>query len=267
MQTSLSKDEIKSKWERDNPPSESEIQTQEYQEQKKKVDEQQPQFLHGVPFMAPEPGVTTRSDITGEEVNIEWAEVIHKHVRASDNIDVGDVERVGNEFIVVRQGVAKIHHYYVPKACISNYDGSSLYLNVSSDFIRAKFERDTEPTSEEIQTLVREAVTKAEEQKRLDASNKKEKGNLNDTSASKDEEDPLTSYREKEPMTPAKIKEHEPTAVKREMTEKIVEPGQQGSSNPEHAKEIARRSGMAKGTAGAAETGSEYEQGSAGSNK
>ena len=80
-------------------------------------------------------------------------------------------------------------------------------------------------------------------------------------------DDPLTSYREKEPMTPAKIKEHEPTAVKREMTEKIVEPGQQGSSNPEQAKEIARRSGMAKGTAGAAETGSEYEQGSAGSNK
>ena len=63
-------------------------------------------------------------------------------------------------------------------------------------------------------------------------------------------------------MTPAKIKEHEPTAVKREMTEKITEPGQQGSTDPEQAKEIARRSGMAKGTAGAAETRSEYEQGS-----
>ena len=233
LQTSLSKDEIKSKWERDSPPSEFEIQTQEYQEQKKKVDEQQPQFLHGVPFMAPEPGVSTRSDITGEEVNIEWAEVIHKHVRASDNIDVGDVERVGNEFIVVRQGVAKIHHYYIPKACISNYDGSSLYLNVPSDFVRAKFERDTEPTSEEIQTLVREAGTRAEEQKRRDTSNKKEKGNLKDTNAGKDEEDPLTSYREKEPMTPAKIKEHEPTAVKREMTEKIVERGQTGTNNEE----------------------------------
>jgi hypothetical protein len=33
-------------------------------------------------------------------------------------------------------------------------------------------------------------------------------------------------------MTPAKIKEHEPTAVKREMSEKIVEPGQVGP-NPE----------------------------------
>jgi hypothetical protein len=66
-------------------------------------------------------------------------------------------------------------------------------------------------------------------------------------------EDPLTQYREKEAMTPAKEKEHEPTAVKREMTEKITEPGQTGTS-PE-------------GTAGADETGSEYEQGAAGANK
>ena len=79
-------------------------------------------------------------------------------------------------------------------------------------------------------------------------------------------DDPLTSYRDKEPMTPAKIKEHEPTAVKREMTERITEGGQTGT-NPEEAAEIARKKGMAKGTAGAAETGSEYEQGAAGSNK
>ncbi|HEX5978592.1 MAG TPA: hypothetical protein VFY68_15015 [Nitrososphaeraceae archaeon] len=79
-------------------------------------------------------------------------------------------------------------------------------------------------------------------------------------------DDPLTSYREKEPMTPAKIKEHEPTAVKREMTEKITDPGKTGV-NPQEAAETARRKGMAKGTAGAGETGSKYEQGAAGSNK
>src|SRR5919205_1173948 len=76
-------------------------------------------------------------------------------------------------------------------------------------------------------------------------------------------DDPLTEYREKEPMTPAKIKEHEPTAVKREMTEHIVESGKE-VPNPEAAQERARRSGMAKGTAGSAETGTEYEQGAAG---
>jgi hypothetical protein len=79
-------------------------------------------------------------------------------------------------------------------------------------------------------------------------------------------DDPLTEYREKEPMTPAKIKEHEPTAVKREMSERISEPGQTTQSSQDAA-EKARRSGMTKGTAGAADTGSEYEQGAAGSNK
>ena len=81
-------------------------------------------------------------------------------------------------------------------------------------------------------------------------------------------EDPLTEYREKEAMTPAKIKEHEPTAVKRDPSDqKIAEPGQQGGTSTEEATEKARRSGMTKGTAGAGETGSEYEQGAAGSNK
>jgi hypothetical protein len=79
-------------------------------------------------------------------------------------------------------------------------------------------------------------------------------------------DDPLTGYRAKEPMTPAKIKEHEPTAVKRELSEKISESGQTGTSSQEAA-EKARRSGMTKGTAGAADTGSEYEQGAAGANK
>jgi hypothetical protein len=59
------------------------------------------------------------------------------------------------------------------------------------------------------------------------------------------QEDPLTSYREKEPMTPAKIKEHEPTAVKREMSEKITEPGQTGTDSQDAA-EIARKKGMDK---------------------
>ena len=65
-------------------------------------------------------------------------------------------------------------------------------------------------------------------------------------------DDPLTSYRDKEPMTPAKIKEHEPTAVKRDPSDqKIVEPGQKEGTSPDEAREKARRSGMTKGTAGA----------------
>jgi hypothetical protein len=79
--------------------------------------------------------------------------------------------------------------------------------------------------------------------------------------------DPLKEYDEKEAMSPAKVKEHEPTAVKRGPSDqKIVEPGQT-ATNSDEAREKARKSGMTKGTAGAAETGSEYEQGAAGTSK
>jgi hypothetical protein len=70
--------------------------------------------------------------------------------------------------------------------------------------------------------------------------------------------DSTKQYETREPMSPAKIKEHEPTAVEREMTEKITQ-GAKGATNPQEAKEIARRSGMAKGTVGAEETSEEYE--------
>ena len=59
-------------------------------------------------------------------------------------------------------------------------------------------------------------------------------------------DDPLTEYREKEAMTPAKIKEHEPTAVKRDPTDqKITDEGQTGTDD-EKAREQLRRSGMTK---------------------
>jgi hypothetical protein len=85
---------------------------------------------------------------------------------------------------------------------------------------------------------------------------------------SKRTKDPAKEYDEKEPMSPAKIKQHEPTAVRRDPSEvNIVEPGKQSTSSSQDAAEKARRSGMTKGTAGAADMGSEYEQGAAGSNK
>jgi hypothetical protein len=70
--------------------------------------------------------------------------------------------------------------------------------------------------------------------------------------------DSTKQYETREPMSPAKIKEHEPTAVKREMTEKITQGGKR-ATNSEEAKETAGRSGMAKGTVGAEETSEESE--------
>jgi hypothetical protein len=88
-------------------------------------------------------------------------EVIHKRVKTTDNVDIGDVDTVGNEFIVVREGVANVRLYYIPKTYINNYDGSSLYVAVPSGLVSAKLERETEPTPEEIRMLGEEKLKKS----------------------------------------------------------------------------------------------------------
>ena len=57
-----------------------------------------------------------QTPVTHEPLHIAWEEVIHKRVMTSDTIDIGDVDQVGNDFIVVRQGVAKSTLYYIPKS-------------------------------------------------------------------------------------------------------------------------------------------------------
>lgn len=71
----------------------------------------------------------------------------------------------------------------------------------------------------------------------------------------------------KDPMSPEKIKQQGPTAVKRDSSDQKITEKDKVGTNAEEAAEIARRSGMAKGTAGAGETGDQYEQGAAGTNK
>jgi len=161
LHAALTKDEVKSRYERESPPSASEIQKQETDEQKRREGYAAPKSVEGVPLMAKEPGLELRGEYSGDSLNIPWEEVIHKHVRTSDNVDIGDVDRVGNEYIVVREGVSKVHIYYIPKKYINNYDGSSLWINSPSGLISAKFERETEPTPEEIRRLADEAGSKS----------------------------------------------------------------------------------------------------------
>jgi hypothetical protein len=157
IHVAFTKDEIKNRYQRDAPPSESELRTQEYQERVHTVEATYPQFVHGIPFMAKEPETEISVDYSGSTYNIPWDKIIHKGVRATDNVDIGNVERVGNEFIVIREGTADAHIYYVPKTFIKDFDGSQLWIDAPSGLVRPKFEMDKEPTGEEIRSLAREA--------------------------------------------------------------------------------------------------------------
>jgi hypothetical protein len=141
--SSLEKEQIIQKYQRDSPPLESELQESEKGEE-----------YELIPFMAKEPGLEIKTQRMDEELKVPWEEIIHKHVRTADNIDIGDVDKVGNEFIVVREGFANVHLYYIPKKYIIKYDGSSLWLNLSSTLASSKFERKNEPSEEEMEKLL-----------------------------------------------------------------------------------------------------------------
>lgn len=146
----LMEDEVKDKYERKDPPLSSEVQEAE------RSGEGYTSYHEVIPFMAKEPGLELKGEKTGDILKIPWEDVIHKHVRTVDNVDIGDVDRVGNEFIVVREGVVNVHMYYIPKQYINNYDGSSIWIDASSGLVSAKFEREDEPTPEEINMLLDE---------------------------------------------------------------------------------------------------------------
>lgn len=146
----LMKDEVKERYERNNPPLPSDIKHAE------RSGQGYAGYHEVIPFMSKEPDLQLKGNQSGDVLTIPWEQVIHKHVRTSDNVDIGDVDKVGNEFIVVRDGVANIHLYYIPKPYITNYDGSSLWIEVPSGLVGPKFERQDEPTQEEIEMLMNE---------------------------------------------------------------------------------------------------------------
>jgi hypothetical protein len=107
----------------------------------------------------------------------------------------------------------------------------------------------TEKVKEKVKGAKDKVVGTAE--KATDTTKKSVSSSATTTSDRQGTKDPTQEYDEKEPMSPAKIKQHEPTAVRRDPSDqKIVEPGQERVS-AEDAKEKARRSGMTKGTSGA----------------
>ena len=154
---SLTKEVIKDRFERDSPPSSSEAQNPEYQARGSRVESFPPQFEQGVPWMAKESSTQISADYSERTNNIPWDQLIHKHARTTDKVEIGYVERIGDEFIVVREGVSNVHVYYIPKTYIHEYDGNQIWIDAASSLVRSKFERKTEPPVEELRAMATEA--------------------------------------------------------------------------------------------------------------
>lgn len=72
-------------------------------------------------------------------------DLLNESVHTEDDIDIGDIEAVNNNFIVVKRGFLNVHYYYIPISKVEGWDGNVLWLNIREYDTVKKYEQSFEP--------------------------------------------------------------------------------------------------------------------------
>lgn len=77
--------------------------------------------------------------------SIYWDEVIKKEaIGAEDDSDFGEVQDVGQHYVVTQKGLISKDKFYIPKYLVQGYDGSTLWFNGSENDLEG-WKRDSPP--------------------------------------------------------------------------------------------------------------------------
>ncbi|AFU57167.1 putative stress response protein YsnF [Candidatus Nitrososphaera gargensis Ga9.2] len=81
--------------------------------------------------------------------SIAWDDVVKKEARgAVDDSDFGEVQEIGQHYVLTQKGVMKKEKFYVPKYLVQGYDGKTLWFDASEDQLQG-WRRDTAPSYDE----------------------------------------------------------------------------------------------------------------------
>ena len=65
--------------------------------------------------------------------NIEWKEVLKKEARGIDDEDLGEVQEVQGNYVLVQKGIINKEKFYIPKDQAESYDGDVLRFKISQE--------------------------------------------------------------------------------------------------------------------------------------
>src|ERR671932_1327552 len=110
--------------------------------------------------------------------SIDWSDVIKKEARSSNDEDLGEVQEVGENYVLVQRGLVNKDKFYIPKDQVESYDGDVLRFSISEEDAKSRFMGDYPPSSSSTANEGLSAARKAEEttttvpitEERLDAS-------------------------------------------------------------------------------------------------
>lgn len=77
--------------------------------------------------------------------SIAWNDVIKKEARgAIDDSDFGEVQEIGQHYVLTQKGIASKEKFYIPKYLVQGYDGDTLWFNASEDQLQG-WKRESAP--------------------------------------------------------------------------------------------------------------------------
>ena len=65
--------------------------------------------------------------------NIEWNDVLKKEARGIDDEDLGEVQEVQGNYVLVQKGIINKEKFYIPKDQAESYDGDVLRFRISQE--------------------------------------------------------------------------------------------------------------------------------------
>lgn len=83
------------------------------------------------------------------EEGLDWNDVIKKEARGSNDEDLGEVQEVGNAYVLTQKGFVNKEKFYLPKYLVDGYDGEVIRFKVSEEEAKNSFVRDSAPTGDE----------------------------------------------------------------------------------------------------------------------
>jgi hypothetical protein len=99
-------------------------------------------------------------NIDWKDNRIKWEDIIKKEARGYEKgDDLGEVQEIGQEFVVTERGRLKKNKFYLPKALVAGYDGEVLWFNITEQEAEDNFKKDNPPQMGEYSRYKSASVT------------------------------------------------------------------------------------------------------------
>ncbi len=114
---------------------------------------------------------TNSSNFNWKDNSIEWKDIIKKEARGYEKgDDLGEVQEIGQEFVVTERGRLNKNKFYLPKVLVAGYDGEVLWFNITEQEAEDNFKKDEPPQMGEYSRYKSASVTEQPDTQTYDQS-------------------------------------------------------------------------------------------------